>query len=429
MAEILNDYFFPITSIEPIPQASTAFLKQIAIVVKPKAEVPNGITACTSMSQVSALTANTEAQQLFAAGMSKCYVITADDLGLATILNANRNLFFTLGISSDFDGENENTFAEGSVTITSYANLVDAGNDSVTVAGVQFVAGSGAATPGAATFQAATSNSDTATSLAAQINAHPEVSELVEAEADDAVVKISSLVAGTEGNAINLAYTDNGTATVGATVSGANLTGGTETLDVGGFDGIIAMYSSDVETAAAYASQSMTIGFYGSEANKAKNMFYALGKLLSNQLNWTNQQYIPMPFSDGVTELGDANSLFDERISFALTDDKYGSRLGLFAVGGKAIVAPYIVKNLEIDLQSRGLTFVSANQPGYTPKWATLLESDLLDVVQSYINRQWIEKGTLTVSIGDVQFVASSSINISEPKALWRIFGQLNQTL
>lgn len=120
--------------------------------------------------------------------------------------------------------------ASGNATITSYANLVSGTPDSITIGATVFTAGSGAATPGAATFQAATSNNDTATSLAAQINAHATAGALVKAVAAGAVVNLYARAGGTAGNAIALAYT-NGDANVGATVSGANLSGGAATPD------------------------------------------------------------------------------------------------------------------------------------------------------------------------------------------------------
>lgn len=118
--------------------------------------------------------------------------------------------------------------ASGNVTITSYANLTTAGADTVTIGATVFTAGSGSVTPGAATFQAATSNNATAASLAAQINAHATAGALVYAVAASAVVNIYARAGGTGGNAVALVYTDNGTATVGATVSGAVLSGGSD---------------------------------------------------------------------------------------------------------------------------------------------------------------------------------------------------------
>jgi hypothetical protein len=136
-----------------------------------------------------------------------------------------------------------------------------------------------------------------------------------------------------------------------------------------------------------------------------------------------------MPFEDEIASLGAANTLFDDKISFVLSDDEFGKRLGLFAAGGKAIVAPYIVKNLQVDIQSRALSYISGNMPSYTLTQASLLEDELQKVIDSYIERSWISAGVIEVKLEQENFVASAYINIAEPKALWRIFGQVKQTL
>lgn len=123
--------------------------------------------------------------------------------------------------------------ARGSVTISSYANLLTGGADTITVAGVGFVAQSGAATLGQATVQAATSNAATAASLVAQVNAHATSSALVVASLDPAdatkviITAKSNLVAG---DTIGLSYTEGGTGT-GASVSGATLDDSDDSAD------------------------------------------------------------------------------------------------------------------------------------------------------------------------------------------------------
>lgn len=111
--------------------------------------------------------------------------------------------------------------ATGTITIEAYADLIDAGFDTIEVAGVVFVAQAGAATLGTATFRAATSDGATAISLAAQINAHATTSELVEATVDGDDVIVTAIEAGEDGNELTLVYTDEGTATVGASVTGS----------------------------------------------------------------------------------------------------------------------------------------------------------------------------------------------------------------
>lgn len=308
---ILLDYFFPITAIEPTPAASTAFLKQVLVVVKPKVgATEDTITLCTSMSAVAAFTDNVEAQQLFNAGMGRVFVLAVDVLTtLDTLLVGHESDFYTILISSDF-------------------------NDT---------------------------------------------------EMDAA--------------------------------------------EFGAFTGVIGMASTNDAkniTRAAIANRS---AWHSNGTNKAKNMFYAFGKLLSNSLNWRNQQYITMPLADDVTTLGAAESLFDDKVNFVISDTEFGNRLALFCAGGKAIVAPYILKNLQIDLQSAALSYVSGNQPAYTLKQAALLEDELQKVVQDYIDDESIEAGTVEVELNEDNFVAAGNINVAEPKALWRIFGEMRQTL
>ncbi len=122
----------------------------------------------------------------------------------------------------------DGTHASATVTITSYANLVSGTDDAITVNGTAFTAQVGAATLGTGTFQAATSNTASATSLALQINNHATVSASVHARAVGAIVYLRARSGGTAGNTLTLAYTDNDT-NIGATKSGTLFTGGTTT--------------------------------------------------------------------------------------------------------------------------------------------------------------------------------------------------------
>lgn len=430
--KILLDYLFPISVIEPTPAASTAFLKQVGLVCKPKGGVEAGsVTLCTSMTAVAALTANTEAQQLFNAGMSRVYIVLAEDLDLEAILAANPGLFYTLLVSSDFDKDDITLAkASGTVTITSYANMTSTSADTITVAGVAFVGQAGAVVEGEAKFQAASSDEATAASLAAQINAHATTSALVTATVDGDEVLIEAKEYGVDGNDIGVSYTDGSPTTVGATLAGLSdgkLSGGAGLL-AGSFDGVIGVSEDDLGFLEDQAVISNRCAFY-SDGNGAKNLCYAFGKMLSNSSAWRNQQYISMPFSDDVETLGDAENLFDLRISFVLSDDEYSNRLGFFGCGGKAIVAPYISKNLRIDMQSKALSYIAGNQPAYTKTQAALLEDELQKVIDGYIAAQSIEAGVIEVDLVESNFVADGEINISEPKALWRIQAEMRQTL
>lgn len=313
---ILLDYLFPITSIEPTPAASTAFLKQVLVIGKPKdggvtEDVIVSITAAASAATYFGAQAAAEVAQLFSAGMSKVYLMASDDLNVAAELEGHESDFYTILVSSDY--------------------------------------------------------------------------------------------------------------------SDANVTA----ADFGEFEGVVGVHSTDDTFLATQAAIANRSAWHAASANKAKNMFFAFGKMLSNALNWRNQQYIAMPLADDVATLGDANALFDDKISFVISDTEFGTRLGLFVAGGKAITAPYIKRNLQVDIQSKALQYISANQPGYTKTQAALLEDELQKVIDSYIAKpkEWLSDGVIEVELLEDNFVASGNINIAEPKALWRIYGEMRATL
>lgn len=428
MAKILLDYVFPITLITPTPAASTAYLKQVAIVCKPKAGQEANVGQaflCVSMTEVGVRTNNTNAQQLFNAGMSRCYVILSDDLQLSDVLTATLNQFWTLLISDDFDDDDlmtEYTVEEVKSfkkvqDILYTSKLTGTDGDDITITYTDTNTG-GAASVSVSTHAITVSieaGVTTAAAIAAAIAAHAPSNALVgctvdtgdESDPQDAITA-QTLTGGVDP----------------VTVDGTG-------LDKGPFKGVVGASTQDPAVAADFAAVENQCCFLTSGTNKAKNMVFAFGSMLSNPTNWSNQQYITMPFDDDIDELGEANSLFDDRISFVIHDDEFSNRLGFFAAGGKAIVAPYILKNLMVDLQSKALQWISANQPSYTLKNAALLETRLVEDVinQKYITLGWIEEGTVEILLIEDNFVASGFINVTEPKALWRVFSQMQATL
>ncbi len=422
--KILLDYFFPITTVEATPAASTAFLKQVCLVVKPAAAVETGVvTLCTSMSAVEALTDNEDAQALFDAGLNRVYILPMDDLDLDDVMETDSSKFFTLLISSDFSDEEVGS-SEGETVvgvkaslkiqdITYTAKSTGSAGNSTTInynsggtAGAEVIGVVGQAIT--VTMQDGVSTAD-------------NIRDAIENSVAAAALVDLAVDSGDE-NDVQAVF---GAAV--ALVGGVTAVSG-DGLSVGVFKGVVGVSSDDTEFLADQNTIPNRNGFYTIAANDALNMCYAFGKLLSNSVNWLNQQYISMPEADDVETLGDANALFDDKISFVISDDEFGKRLGLFAAGGKAIVAPYIKRNLEIDLQSAALSYISANMPGYTNVQAALLEDELDKVVKSYISRQWIESGSAEVKLEQENFVASGYFVIAEPKALWRIFGQITQT-
>jgi hypothetical protein len=427
MSKILLDYFFPISSIQPVPAASTAFLRQVCVVVKPKVGVETGvITLCTAPAQVAALTDNTDVIQLFNAGMSRVFILPSDDLDLAEVLEDKDKDFYTFLVSSDFsDAEITGTGSiESEPAVKAQVKIQDIlfraqvagldGNDIEIVYADEKTDGSAevASVVGDVITVDIEDGVTTAAAIAAAILASSAASALVEAIVD---------------------FGDN--ARPQDAQAGVNLAGGDDAvvgvpddaMDLGTYSGVVGVYSNDKALLAAQAVIEKRVAFYGTVATKARNMFFAFGKILSNQTTWTNQQYIQMPFADDVDTLGEANSLFDDKVSFVLSDSEFGNRLSLFAAGGGAVAAPYIKRNFEIDMQSKAIQYVSANQPQYTIKQATLLEDELTKVIDNYIERELITEGSVSVTLEQANFVATGRIRISEPTALWRVFGEVRQ--
>ena len=197
-------------------------------------------------------------------------------------------------------------------------------------------------------------------------------------------------------------------------------------LDDGDFNGVIGWSVENREQAKNWGYGNNNVGFYDLDVNGSQNMYYAFGKMLSAN-TWKNQQYIEMPFGSGISSINQATLMFEDSISFVLTSDEYQNRLALFASNRRAIVAPYVYEELTLKLQSKALQYISLNQPNYTEAEASLLEDALQGVVDGYVEQGILTHGKVVVSLTDEQFVAQASINIPEPKALWRIKATMKQ--
>lgn len=197
-------------------------------------------------------------------------------------------------------------------------------------------------------------------------------------------------------------------------------------FDAGDFAGVVGWTVENREQAKSWGYGNSNVGFYDLDVNGSKNMYYAFGKLLSAN-NWKNQQYIEMPYGSGISSINQAELMFEDSISFVLTSDEYKNRLALFASNRRAIVAPYVYEELTLKLQSKALQYISLNQPNYTEAEASLLEDALQGVVDGYVEQGILTHGKVVVSLTDEQFVAQASINIPEPKALWRIRATMKQ--
>ena len=197
-------------------------------------------------------------------------------------------------------------------------------------------------------------------------------------------------------------------------------------LNVGAFTGVVAAPFTTQEAAKAFAAQKNRSAFFITSVNKGANMFYAWGAFLS-ATTWNNCQYIELPKDDGIA-LADGKSLFEDRISFALSSEQYGPRLAFFGVGGQAIIAPYVTEELMINLQAAALRYLNLNRPQYTLVQDKLLQDFLnKDANQRYVLTKLLTYATVTITLEKSNYEGTVAVSIPEPSALWRLAGILTQ--
>lgn len=197
--------------------------------------------------------------------------------------------------------------------------------------------------------------------------------------------------------------------------------------DFGDFNGVSCRVFTDQEKAKAFAAKTNQCGFFTAAEVGAKNAAFAFGSLLSAP-KWDNRQFIDMPFPGGVNALGAADSLFDDRVSFVLSSQEYGDCLAFFVCGKQAIIAPYITEEIRTRQQGRALGWIKQNKPQYTLTEAKLLERFLQQQLEEdYVDTGLIESAKVTVELTADNFIATGNITIAEPKALWRLQGNLIQ--
>ncbi len=160
---------------------------------------------------------------------------------------------------------------------------------------------------------------------------------------------------------------------------------------------------------------------------------FAFGKLLSAAY-WSDQQYIQANADDwwATSQLGEADSLFKDRISFYLSDKQYGTRLAFFAAGGESISAPYINRLVELSIQGAGLNYISINHPRNTVSTRINLESRLQDEVDKYMVAPYYyldPDGDNDVQLYDSEerYFLNGALAIKTAEPIWRVNFQVKQ--
>ncbi|MDR3112933.1 MAG: hypothetical protein LBU09_00975 [Endomicrobium sp.] len=188
------------------------------------------------------------------------------------------------------------------------------------------------------------------------------------------------------------------------------------------FKGVVGFSSDELSFALANAQVAGRSLYYSDEAN----MFYAFGKLLS-QVSWTNLQYETLLNDDEIIDASTAESLFNARASFSLKDAAQANRLSFFVQGGEAIIAPYVLKEIELRLQDETVNWIALNKPNYDEADCSILAQYLTEKVLSpYIAARTIASGRVQITTqGGQNFIANGTISIPKPTALWRVQANL----
>lgn len=204
-----------------------------------------------------------------------------------------------------------------------------------------------------------------------------------------------------------------------------------EAANFGDFKDVKGICTSDRDLATVWARVKNQVAFMDLEENTGRNFYMAFGNLLGNR-DWENQQFIEMDEPAYTNDVNVANVLFNARISFALSSEQFGNRLAFFAVGGKAIIAPYILEIVNVKMQARSLNWIYLNKPQYTLREAKLMEDDIQTMLdEDFVETYLIPYATVLCSLGlagtTKNFVVYLDGDIAEPTALWRVYAKLTQ--
>ena len=140
-------------------------------------------------------------------------------------------------------------------------------------------------------------------------------------------------------------------------------------------------------TDASNVTQPKNTTYFLDKGYNTEGSFFAFGSFLSGTY-WRDMQYLEAAKgSDDWTAaetLGEANTLFDDGVSFWIKDDEYGTRLGFFGCGSNAIAYPYIKEEINREIQSGGLKYLTVNQALKTSTERVRLEDYLNSIIKPY---------------------------------------------
>lgn len=193
-----------------------------------------------------------------------------------------------------------------------------------------------------------------------------------------------------------------------------------------GVKGLTYTIQADAETA---ASEINTCAFFEDTLipldARAYFGIFSFAKLLSSN-SWRNQQYTPIAAANGapVQTLGQAESLFADRISFYLTDPEQGTRLAFFVAGGLSITDPYIDMEVQVVTQSEMLNFIAGTQPYNVETRRRQLEQIGNTILGAYTDAGLLDPDGVNECIirtSNEAFIVNGTITTTNSEALWRV--------
>jgi len=196
-----------------------------------------------------------------------------------------------------------------------------------------------------------------------------------------------------------------------------------EARELGTFDGEIG-YEVDNTTAGIEAN---TCKMY----NPLKDGYtigYIFGIALSN-VSWRNFQYNPTNKNVYfVSDLGTANTLYDNKISAFGKDDVVGIRLVSFFIGGESFSKPYVEKEIVINLQTNNVNLLT-QELSYNLQDTGIIRSYNSNYIQKfYADTGLIEDFDYSVDLTtDNNFI--SNLDIKPVVAVWKILMQVGRKL
>lgn len=150
---------------------------------------------------------------------------------------------------------------------------------------------------------------------------------------------------------------------------------------------------ADFKGVTVYATNDLT---KAEELSKTDAVFYDAGGSYAGayeqfgyfltQVYWRNNQYYVLdgdnPAST-ITALGEADSLFEKRISFYLNGSG-GPTLGFFGCAGEAITKTYLNKLIQLETQEAITSYIQVNEPNDTAVQRINIEEAAMAVIEKY---------------------------------------------